>query len=59
MMKHPSEAATKQVHKKLFLSISQNSQEKRHAGVSILIKLQLQGRCFPVNFALFLRTPFL
>ena len=36
-------------YKKLFLSISQNSQEKRHVGVSILIKLQLQGRCFPVN----------
>ena len=55
--------------KKLFLEISQNSQENTCARVSFLIKLQaapatllkkrLWHRCFPVNFAKFLRTPFL
>ena len=54
--------------KKMFLGISQNSQENTCARVSILIKLQacnfilkyrLWHRCFPVNFVKFLRTPFL
>ena len=55
--------------KKLFLEISQNSQESTGARASYLIKLQarlatlfkkrLWHRCFPVNFAKFLITPFL
>ena len=52
--------------KKLFLEISQNSQENTCARASFLIKLQapatlLKKRlwCFPVNFAKFLRTHFL
>ena len=47
--------------KKVFLEISQNSQENTCARVSFLIKLQAQSmwcRCFPVNFAKFLRTLF-
>ena len=36
-----------------------NSQENACDRVSFLIKLQARGRCFPVNFAKFLRTPFL
>ena len=54
--------------KKVFLEISQNSQENTCARVSFLIKLQaapatllkkkLWHRCFPVNLAKFLRTPF-
>ena len=51
--------------KKVFLKISQYSQENTCARVSLLIKLQadaklkkrIQYRCFPVNFAKFLRTP--
>ena len=56
--------------KKLFLKISQNSQESNFPRVSFLIKLQASGlrlttllkrrlwnRCFPVNFAKFVRTP--
>ena len=53
---------------KEFLEISQNSQENTRARVSFLIKLQaapatslkrrLWHRCFPVNFAKFLRTSF-
>ena len=56
-------------HKKVFLDILQNSQENSCARVSFLIKLQtrpatllkkrLWHRCFPVNFAKFLRAPFL
>ena len=42
--------------KKVFLEISQNSQENTCARASFLIKLH---RCFPVNFAKFLRTAFL
>ena len=53
----------------VFLKISQNSQENTCARVSFLIKLQasqpatllkkrLWHRCFPVNFAKFLRTTF-
>ena len=57
------------LYKKLFLKISQYSQEKNCAGVSFLIKLQalspvtllkrLQHRCFPMNIVKFLRTPIL
>ena len=52
--------------KKVFLEISQNSQENTCTKVSFLMKLPatllketLWRRCFPVNFAKFLRTPFL
>ena len=52
--------------KKVFLEISQNSEENACARVSFLIKLQatllkkkLWHRCFPVNFAKYLRTPIL
>ena len=53
--------------KKVFLEISQDSQESICARVFFLIKLQVWGlqqkslwyRCFPVNFVKFLRTPFL
>ena len=57
---------------KVSLEISQNSQENTCDRVSFLIKLQAYGlrpvtllkkrrchRCFPMNFAKFLRTPFL
>ena len=54
--------------KKVFSEISPNSQENTCARISCLIKLQaapatllkkrLWHRCFPVNFAKFLRTPF-
>ena len=53
--------------KKMFLEISQNSQENTCVRVSFLIKLQAWGpllkkrpwhRCFPVDFAKSLRTPF-
>ena len=54
--------------KKVFLEITQNSQENTYARVSFLIKLQasesallkkrLWHRCFPVNFAKFLRATF-
>ena len=47
--------------KKAFLEISLISQENICAWVSFLIKLQVLGlwhRCFPVNFAKFLRTRF-
>ena len=48
----------------MFLEIKQNSQENTCVRVSFLIKLQASAlkfwhRCFPVNFAKFLRTPFL
>ena len=45
--------------KNVFLEISQDSQENTCTRVSFLIKLQAEDRCFPVNFANFLRTPFL
>ena len=65
-----SEAAVRMCSvKKVFKEISQNSQENICDRVSFLIKLQpepatlfkkrLWHRCFPVNFAKFLRTPFL
>ena len=44
--------------KKAFFEISQNSQENACARVSFL-KKRLWHRCFPVNFATFLRTFFL
>ena len=44
--------------KKAFLEISRNSQENVCARVSFL-KKRLWHRCFPVNFATFLRTFFL
>ena len=49
--------------KKVLLEMLQNSQENTCATVSFSIKLQavkkrLWHRCFPVNFAKFLRTPF-
>ena len=51
----------------MLLEISQNSQENNCARVSFLTKLQVATlfkkgywhRCFPVNFAKFLRTTFL
>ena len=55
-------AATRGVlWKKLLLEISQNSQENTCARAcpAILLKKRLWGRCFPVNFVKFLRTPFL
>ena len=58
--------------KKMFLEISQNSQEntcarvckatllKSHFGKACnFIKKEILAQCFPVNFAKFLRTPFL
>ena len=54
--------------RKVFLEISQNSRESTCARVSFLInfikfikviKKRLWHICFPVNFAKFLRTPFL
>ena len=48
----------------MFLEILQNSQENICARISFLIRLQAEAkrlwhRCFPVNLAKFLRTPFL
>ena len=42
---------------KVFLEISQNSQKNSCGRGSFLIKLHAWHRCFPVNFAKFLRTP--
>ena len=45
----------------VFLEISQNSQENTCARVSFfatLLKKRLWHRCFPVNFAKFLRRSF-
>ena len=61
-----TEAATAGVFlKKVSLDILQNSQENTCARVSFLLKKKLTllkkrlwRRCFPVNFAKFLRTPF-
>ena len=67
--KHTKAVAPKVFCKKVFLEISQNSQENTCARASFLIKLQawpetlskrgLWHRCFHVNFVKFLRTPFL
>ena len=43
---------------KVFLIISQNSQENTCTKVSFLIKLQAKVWCFPVNFAKLLKTTF-
>ena len=54
---HAQEAVVQRCFvKKVFLEISQNSQENTCARVSFL---RLWHRCFPVNFVKFLRTPFL
>ena len=54
-----SEAVTQRCsRKRVFLEISQNSQENTCARVSFLTK-GLWHKCLPVNFAKFLRTPFL
>ena len=57
-----SEVANKGVPwKKMFVETSQNSQENTCAKVSFpinCIKKRLWHRCFLVNFAKFLRTPF-
>ena len=48
--------------KKVFLKMSQNSQENIRVRVlrpPTLLKKRFWHRCFPVNFAKFLRTPFL
>ena len=54
--------------KKVFLEISQNSQENISARVTFfflgltpaaLLKKRIRHRCFPLNFVKFLRTPFL
>ena len=57
------------LYKKVFLKISQNSQENAYARVcynkvaalrpATLLKKRLWHMCFPVNFVKFLRTPFL
>ena len=43
--------------KKVFLEMSQNSQENTCVRISLL-KKRLWHRCFPMNFVTFLRTPF-
>ena len=67
--KQPPEVFKKK--KKVFLKMLRNLQKNNWASVSFLIKLQAVGvsflikliriwhGCFPVNFAKFLRTPFL
>ena len=47
------------LQKEVCLKNLQNSQENTCARVSILLKKKLRHRCFPVNFAKFLKTPFL
>ena len=54
----PGAAVQRFTAKKEFLEISQNSQGNTFARVSFLIKKRLWHRCFPVNFAKFLRTRF-
>ena len=46
---------------KVFLEISQNSQENPCVGLrpGTLLKKRLWHRCFPVNFAKFLKAPFI
>ena len=56
---HRTEAVTQRCFvKKLFLEIWQILQENT-CPRDIVIKKRLWYRCFPVNFAIFLRTPFL
>ena len=42
----------------MFLKIYENSQENTCARASFLLKKRLWHKCFPVNFAKILRTPF-
>ena len=68
-LKYPETVAQRCSVKKVFLELSQYSQENNCAGVSFLIKLQAKtlqlylkrdsGRCFPVTIVKFLRTSFL
>ena len=54
-----SEATARGVFwKKMFLKFLQNSQESTCVRASFLIRKRLQHRCFPVNFAKFLRASF-
>ena len=54
------EAATRGVlRKKVFLEISQNSQENTCTKVSFLLRKILWHSCFAVNFVKFLRKAFL
>ena len=57
-MEYPEAVAQRCSVKNVFLGISQNSQENIFARGSLL-KKRLWHRCFPVNFAKFLKTPFL
>ena len=59
MLGHFLEAVVRRCSiKNVFVEISQNSQENTCARLSFLIKKnRLWHRCFPVNFAKFLRTP--
>ena len=68
--KYPEAATRGVLWKKVFLEILQNLQENTCARVSFftkvaglravnLLKKRLRHRCFPVNFAKLLRTPFL
>ena len=66
-MRGPSNLPGRTIHrrcsvKKMFLEISQNLQENACTRASFLIntllKKRLWHRCFPVNFAKFLRRPF-
>ena len=45
--------------KKVLLEISQNSRQNTGVITFFFIKKELWHRCFPKNFAKFLRTPFL
>ena len=55
-----SEAVTRRCYvKKVFLKISQNSQENTCGRVAFLIELQAGARCFPVNFGKYLEHLFL
>ena len=69
MWNHLSDAIVRRCSvKKVFVKISQNSQQNTCATVSFLIKLlvstcnfikkRLLHRCFPVSFVKFLKTPF-
>ena len=55
---HTIEAVARSSLKKVALKILQNSQENTCARPATLLK-RLWRRCFPVNFAKFLRTLFL
>ena len=60
LKQHSSEAATEGVlQEKVFLEILQNSQENACARASFFNETRLWHKCFPVNFANFLRTSLL